>query len=83
MKVYPEDKKYDKELYDFLNNKLQVFYNYYNKVGLLKNQFNKTFSIILKNRANIYYYNYIIKRNLNFELIINIIRKYFEIKKNR
>ena len=49
MKIYISDnKKYSKEEYNILDIKLQVFYNYYIKVSLLKSQFHLAFFIILK-----------------------------------
>jgi len=55
MKIYISDnKKYSKEEYNILDIKLQVFYNCYTKVGLLKSQFHLAFSIMLKGRANLY-----------------------------
>jgi len=31
---YSNDSKYRGEMYDVLNTKLQIFYNYYNKAGI-------------------------------------------------
>ncbi|KAF8854920.1 hypothetical protein BDZ45DRAFT_627121 [Acephala macrosclerotiorum] len=83
MKVYPEDKRYGGELYDFLDSKLQVFYDCCNKVGLPEDQFDKAFSIMLKSRASVYYYNHIVGRNLGFELMTDMIKKHFETEENR
>jgi len=71
MKVYlDEEKKFKGELYNMLRAKLQVFYNYYNKVRIQCHQYYHTFSIILKGQAVIFYYDYITGRNYSFNIIL-------------
>jgi hypothetical protein len=49
MKIYTNnDKKYKGKEYNILDIKLQVFFDYYIKVGLANTQFYLAFSIILK-----------------------------------
>jgi hypothetical protein len=49
IKIYASDnKKYKREEYNILDIKLQVFFNYYIKVGLINSQFYLVFFIIFK-----------------------------------
>ncbi len=56
---YSDDSKYRGEMYDVLNTKLQIFYDYYNKAGIRQQHYYYAFSIILKGRASTFYYDYI------------------------
>ena len=47
-KLYNNEKKYKKKLYNILNIKLKIFYNNYNKIDLMSNQLQNAFSIMLK-----------------------------------
>jgi hypothetical protein len=50
MKFYTDNnKKYRGEVYNILNTKLQVFYDYYITVKVLEEQYHIAFLIILKN----------------------------------
>jgi hypothetical protein len=83
-KLYQSDnKKYTKELYNILDIKLWVFYNCCKKVRLQKDQYYNTFSAMLKDKANDFYYNSIIRKTTDFNTIVIIIRTYFKTKENR
>jgi hypothetical protein len=84
MKIYNNDKKkFTGEIYDILDIKLRVFYNYYIKVGLLNTQYHNAFSVILKGRAATFYYNNLSNKGYNFKNIIIKTKTHFEIKENR
>ena len=84
MKIYSsKDKKYGGEMYDVLNVKLQVFYNYYNKAGIRTHQYHYAFSAMLKGRASTFYYDKIQGRHYNFDAIVKLIRAYFENNETR
>jgi hypothetical protein len=84
MKIYNNDKKkFTGEMYDILNIKLRVFYNYYVKVGLLNIQYYNVFSIMLKGRVVIFYYDNLSSKGYNFKNIILKTKIHFEIEKNR
>ena len=63
-------KKYKGEVYNILNTKLQVFYDCYIIVKVLKEQYYMAFPIMLKDRASNFYYNKIIGRSYNFITIV-------------
>jgi hypothetical protein len=44
-------------MYDILNIKLRVFYNYCTKIGLSDTQYHNAFSVMLKGRAATFYYD--------------------------
>jgi len=56
---YNDDSKYGGEMYNVLNTKLQIFYDYYNKAGIWQQHYYHAFFIMLKERALTFYYNYI------------------------
>jgi hypothetical protein len=70
-------------MYDILNTKLRVFYNYCVKVGLLNIQYYNAFSVMLKERVVIFYYNNLFGKGYGFENIIIKIKIHFEIEENR
>jgi hypothetical protein len=70
-------------MYDIFDIKLRVFYNYYAKVGLLNTQYYNAFSVMLKGRAVIFYYNNLSGKDYNFKNIIIKTKIHFEIEKNR
>jgi len=82
-KIYNEDMKYSGELYDVINSKLQIFYDYYHKINLPKECHDKAFSIMLKGRASSFYYDKITRRNYDFSTIVTIVRAHFETEENR
>ena len=80
MKVYNNNsKKYSRKKYKIYSMKLRLFRDIYNKIGLLRNQYKNTYSLILKNKALEYYTTKITSINLDFEIIIKITYVYFEI----
>jgi hypothetical protein len=84
MKIYNNDeKKFTGEMYDILNIKLRVFYNCYVKVGLPNTQYHNAFSIMLKGRAAIFYYNNLSGKGYGFKNMISKTKIYFEIEENR
>jgi hypothetical protein len=83
-KLYQSDnKKYTKELYNILDIKLRVFYDCYKKVRLQKDQYYNAFLAMLKDRASDFYYNSIIKKTTDFNIIVAITRTHFKTKENR
>jgi hypothetical protein len=84
MKIYNNDKKkFTEKIYDILNTKLRVFYDYCAKVGLLDIQYYNVFLVILKGRVVIFYYNNLSSKGYDFKNIILKTKIYFEIKENR
>jgi hypothetical protein len=84
MKIYNNDKKkFIKKIYDILNTKLRVFYNYCVKVGLLNTQYYNAFSVMLKGRAVTFYYNNLFGKDYDFKNIISKIKIHFETEENR
>jgi hypothetical protein len=67
MKIYNNnDKKYGGEEYDILDIKLQIFYDYCLKIGLLEAQYYNAYLAMLKGRASYFYYDKIIGRMYDF-----------------
>jgi hypothetical protein len=84
MKIYNNDKKkFTGEIYDIFNIKLRIFYDYYAKIGLPDIQYYNAFSVMLKGRAAIFYYDNLFSKGYNFKNIILKIKIYFETEKNR
>jgi hypothetical protein len=61
IKIYSceEDNKYGGKMYDVLDTKLQIFYDYYNKASIRAQQYYFAYSAMLKGRASTFYYSYI------------------------
>ncbi len=79
MKIYiNQDDKYGGEMYDILDAKLQVFYDYCNKAGIQAHQYHHAFSAMLKGRASVLYYSQIQGRMLDFNTMVQRIRDHFE-----
>jgi hypothetical protein len=70
-------------MYDILDIKLRIFYNYCTKIELPNTQYHNAFSVMLKGRATTFYYNNLFNKNYSFKNMISKIKIYFEIKKNR
>ena len=83
MKVYKDNKKYRSGEYDILDVKLQVFFDYYRKIGLKERQFHLAFSTMLKDKASDFYYDKIIRRSYDFRTMVDLMRSYFETEENR
>jgi hypothetical protein len=82
-KIYNNNKKkYSRKKYDFLNIKLQIFYNCCTVIRLLNTEYAKTFSCILKRHASLFYYNKITGRDYDFKIMLVQIREHFKIKKD-
>jgi hypothetical protein len=83
MKIYNNNnKKYRGEEYDILDIKLQIFYNYCLKIGLLEEQYHHVYSAMLKGHTSFFYYNKIVGRMYDFQTIVAMTRTYFETKEN-
>jgi hypothetical protein len=84
MKIYNNDKKkFTGEIYDIFDIKLRVFYNCCAKVGLLDIQYYNAFSVMLKGRAAIFYYNNLSGKGYSFKNIILKTKIHFETEENR
>jgi hypothetical protein len=84
MKTYNNDnKKYSGELYDILNVKLQIFYDYCNKIGLPEDQYYNTFSLMLKDHANDFYYSRITGRPYDFITMVSMVKRHFKTEENQ
>ena len=83
MKIYKDDRKYGGEEYDILDIKLQVFFDYCNKIGIQESQFHSAFSAMLKGKAADFYYTMIVGRSYDFRKMIELTKAYFETKENR
>jgi hypothetical protein len=59
--------------------KLRLFWDIYNRIGLLRNQYKNIYSLILKGKTLEYYITKITGINLDFEIMIKITCVYFEI----
>jgi len=83
MKIYTNnDKKYREEKYNILDVKLQVFYDCYFKIRLLKEQYYNAYLVMLKKYISNFYYNKLTGRKYDFKTIINFIKAHFKIKEN-
>ena len=82
-KIYNNnEKKYSGEEYDFLNVKLQIFYNCCTTIGLPDTEYAKAFSCMLKRRTSLFYYDKIAGRGYNFKAILIRMREHFETKES-
>ncbi|RKF77456.1 integrase and RNaseH domain-containing protein [Golovinomyces cichoracearum] len=83
MKIYSQDdKKYGGEFFDFLDVKLQEFYDCCAKIGLT-GAYHHAFSIMLKGRARSYYYSMIARKSYYLTTMVNLMRTHFETDENR
>src|SRR6266700_514568 len=78
-----QEKKFSGELYDVLNLKLYIFYDCCQKVRIKSNQYYNTYSVILKDQANTFYYNRLARKGYDFDCIIYKSRYHFETEKNK
>jgi hypothetical protein len=84
MKTYNDNnKKYNGELYDILDVKLQIFYDYYNKIRLPEDQYQNAFLLMLKDYASDFYYSRITRRPYDFTTMVSMVKRYFETKENQ
>jgi hypothetical protein len=70
-------------MYDILNIKLRIFYNYCAKVGLPDTQYYNVFSVMFKGRAATFYYNNLSGKDYSFKNMILKTKIHFEIEENR
>lgn len=71
MKIYNNDKiKYGGEMYDFIEVKLRIFYDYCTKIGIPDEDLHVAFSIMLKDRAYDFYYQYVEGRGEDFSTMV-------------
>jgi hypothetical protein len=70
-------------MYDILDIKLRIFYNCCIKVGLSNIQYYNAFSVMLKGRAAIFYYNNLFNKGYSFKDMILKTKIHFETEKNR
>jgi hypothetical protein len=74
MKVYNNDsKKYSRKKYKVYSMKLRLFRDIYNRIGLPRNWYKNTYSLILKRKTFQYYTTKITSINFDFETMIEII----------
>jgi len=84
MKVYNNNEfKYSGGEYDFLNKKLQIFYELCSKVGIHPNEYETAFSTMLQGSALSFYFDRISNRRLKFEEMITLTKAHFETEERR
>jgi hypothetical protein len=81
-KLYNDNMRYDGEMY-ILNMKLAIFYDCCRKVGLTSDQYHNAYSVMLKGRASVFYYDKLSVGDLNFDQMIYRTRVHFETEENR
>jgi hypothetical protein len=69
-------------MYDILDTKLRVFYDYCVKIGLSDIQYHNAFLVMLKGRAVTFYYNNLSNKDYSFKNIILKTKIYFETEEN-
>ncbi|KAI0994350.1 hypothetical protein K3495_g13832 [Podosphaera aphanis] len=82
MKIYQNDKKYG-DGHDILDSKLEIFYDYCDKLRISEDQFSSAFSTMLKGRASNYYYQHLRGRDYTFVQMVNMTRSHFETEEFR
>ncbi|KAI6251434.1 hypothetical protein HI914_00976 [Erysiphe necator] len=70
--IYIDDSKKYGEAHDVLSSKLNIFYDYCDKLGILDAQFNSAFSTMLKGRAAKFYYNRKIGHDYDFPRMVEL-----------
>ena len=84
LKVYnSEAMKYGSEEYDILDQKLQVFYDCCNKIGISQDHYHAAFSTMLKGRASNFYYDKLSGRGYDFNTLVSMTRTHFETEEKR
>lgn len=82
-KLYSDDKRFGGEIYDVLENKLRIFYDCCQKIGIGDDQYANAFSVMLKGRASTFYYDKLIGNHYTFEKMIYETRCHFETEEKR
>ncbi|KAF7926616.1 hypothetical protein EAE99_005811 [Botrytis elliptica] len=84
MKVYNNNEfKYSGGEYDFLNKKLQIFYELCSKVGIHLNEYETAYSTMLQGSALSFYFDRISNKGLKFEEMITLTKTHFETEERR
>ncbi|KAI1002432.1 hypothetical protein K3495_g5768 [Podosphaera aphanis] len=85
MKIYnDDDKKYSGDRYDYLHKKLDISYDFCDKIGLQRENHSKALSIMLTGKASQFYYQYISGRNdPSMQQALDLIKQHFETPKVR
>ncbi|KAF7578000.1 hypothetical protein PtrM4_022400 [Pyrenophora tritici-repentis] len=82
-KVYSEEEKFSGDKYDVLDNKIVIFKDHCEKVGITTPaQYKLAVSTMLRGKASAYYYNYIAPLNLDYDSIIKKLGEYFHTSEN-
>ncbi|KAF5503979.1 hypothetical protein CGCF413_v004518 [Colletotrichum fructicola] len=83
-KLYTDDMKYGGEMYDVLESKLFIFRDSCHKVGISHSQFAGAFSIMLKDEASDFYFDYISNNpTLDFHDMVSRVKQHFETEETR
>ncbi|KAJ6050709.1 uncharacterized protein N7446_010818 [Penicillium canescens] len=77
------DDKYGGGLYDDFNTKLVKFYDACEKIGLQEHQFHIAFSLMLKGRAEKFYFTRIKGKARDFPTMVEMMRAHFDTEENR
>lgn len=77
------DDKYGGGLYDDLDSKLIRFYDVCEKIGLQEHQFHIAFSLILKGKAEKFYFTRIKGKAKDFPGMVEMMRAHFDTEENR
>jgi hypothetical protein len=77
------DDKYGGGLYDDLDTKLVRFYDVCEKVGLQEHQFHIAFSLMLKGKAEKFYFTRIKGKARDFPTMVGMMRAHFDTEENR
>ncbi|KAI0994048.1 hypothetical protein K3495_g14135, partial [Podosphaera aphanis] len=80
---FDNESKYSGELYDILDSKIAIFFDYCGKVGLHKEQYHNAFSSMLRDRARQFYYDQLANKGYNFDQMIALTKAHFETEENK
>jgi hypothetical protein len=81
-KLYNNDFKFGGNYYDMLNTKLRVFYDLCNKAGIGPKYYHAVYNIMLKGKAQDFYYQHFSRQSYSFETMVAKTRKYFHTSEN-
>ena len=71
------------ETYDFIDTKLQMFYDNCIRCGLAPIHWHKAFSLMLKGKARQFYYDHLFNSNLSFDQLVQRVTERFHSLENR
>jgi hypothetical protein len=77
------DDKYGGGLYDDLNTKLVRFHDICEKIGIQEHQFHIAFSLMLKGKAEKFYFTRIKGKARDFPAMVEMMRAHFDTEENR